>query len=139
MMFLFISILIVLISIYVTWPLFQPSYGKQLQYERMQILLEQKEYLQSEQKNLEHDYTLDRLDKASFESMQAELQANLDKTIQQIEKLMGMKYSKLEENLLDQLRGKVTNEVKLNYCPQCGQTFTRSDRYCSQCGFKLRD
>ncbi len=138
-MVLFISILIILISIYVTWPLFRPSYGKQLQYERMRTLLEQKEYLQSEQKNLEHDYRLDRLDKASFESMQAELQKNLDHTIQQIEKLMGMKFSKLEENLRDQLRGEVANEVKLNYCPQCGQTFTRSDRYCSQCGFKLRD
>jgi rubrerythrin len=105
----------------------------------MRTLLEQKAYLQSELKNLEHDYTLDRLDKASFESMQAELQKNLNHTIQQIEKMMGMKYSKLAENLRDQLRGEVTNEAKLNYCPQCGQTFTRSDRYCSQCGFKLGD
>ncbi len=138
-MFLFISILIILTSVYVTWPLFRPSYGKQLQYERMRTLLEQKEYLQSELMNLEHDYTLDRLDKSSFESMQAELQTNLAHTIQQIEKMMGMKYSKLAENLRDRLRGEITTEVKLNYCPQCGQTFTRSDRYCSQCGFKLRD
>ncbi len=130
-------LLIGLIAVYVLWPLFKRTPERRQSLDKTQTLLDKKEYLQSELVNLQHDYALERMDKTTYELTLSRLQKELNQIIEQIENDLQMEYSDLKNRLYSQISTGEQQNKGLN-CPGCGYFIRKSDKFCSQCGYKLK-
>lgn len=134
----FMFILTAAILIGILYPLFKPPERVSVRKPGIQDeeeLLEQKEQLLKEIKDIEFDYRLGKLSEEDYRDLSAKFKLKAVDIMKRID----IKDTSQEEKTATVSRGKKSapHPAPINFCPSCGAEVKAEDNYCSGCGRKL--
>jgi len=127
-----------LIAFFVALPMLQRSprfgFGKLGGNHKANDLVERKESIYSAIKEIEFDYQMGKLSEEDFKALRQQYKeeaVNLLKKIDQLQSKPG--------KASGQKKGTPKAQTSPNYCWVCGTAVTESDKFCANCGTKIRE
>lgn len=145
--------LLLLVALYVLWPLLQHTPTTPAPRPSQQRLLAQKEALLAEISALDFDYETGKLPAELYELQRPVMVAEAAAIWQQMESLPPVETAdEAIEAAIAQLRGRMPTAQAVSasavpaarggnghgrYCTQCGTTIDPDDKFCAHCGHKI--
>lgn len=124
-----------LIAFFVAIPMLQRSprfgFGKIGSNHRANDLVERKENIYAAIKEIEFDYQMGKLSEEDFKALRQQYKDEAVNLLKKIDQLQGKPAG--------QKKGAKTAQTSPNYCWVCGTAVTESDKFCANCGTKIRE
>ncbi|NIR51647.1 zinc ribbon domain-containing protein [candidate division KSB1 bacterium] len=138
----FFVLLVLTISFFVVSPIIQSrmmkgaSNNKNPNLQDLNDLIERKETVYSQIKDIEFDYQMGKLSESDFKELRQQYKAEAVDLLKQIDEIQGQDV-RAKEMLHQQQQKKEASEHGVKYCWMCGTPVTEGDRFCASCGKEL--
>jgi hypothetical protein len=134
--------LVLVVSLYVVYPLFR---GREAVHHlttdserRLADLLHQQQMIQNTMDDLEFDVSTGKLSDDDFSSLASDLKKQQNELDAQMKNIVGISSAeltaRLEEEIVAYKNGQTTPSLR---CPRCGKRLQAGDQFCSSCGNKI--